>query len=36
MTTDRQEPSLSVTSGDILFAKMCGTKKTLRINDVMR
>ena len=27
--------NLSVTSGDILFAKMCGTKKTLRINDVM-
>ena len=27
--------NLSVTSGDILFAKMCGTKKTFRINDVM-
>lgn len=27
--------NLSVTSGDILFAKMCGTKKTLRINDIM-
>ena len=27
--------NLSVTSGDILFAKMYGTKKTLRINDVM-
>ena len=27
--------NLSVMSGDILFAKMCGTKKTLRINDVM-
>ena len=27
--------NLSVTSGDILFAKMCGTKKTFRTNDVM-
>lgn len=27
--------NLSVTSGDILFAKMCGTKKTLRINNAL-
>ena len=27
--------NLSVTEGDILFAKMCGTKKTLRISKTM-